>query len=132
MTTVAPITQRLGRTLLASQHLTVAAQIIRVGEGSRNDFGEWVPGTETPEDINVITEPMSGQDREQLAEGLREADGRIFYLMDAAVAIEAGETGGDRIRFLDKTWQVVRLQEWGGFRKLFTVVPEAEPEDKDE
>ena len=130
MTTVAPITQRLGRTLLASQHLTVTAQIVRIGEGSRNDFGEWVPGSETFDDINVITEPMTGQDREQLAEGLREVDGRIFYIKDAAVAITAGETGGDRINYLDKTWQVVKLQEWGGFRKLFTVVPEAEPEDK--
>lgn len=132
MTLGGQITHQLGALIFANPHITVSAQLKRRSEGSRNTYGEWVPGTETTTDIVVVTEPMSGQDRQQMEEGLREADARSFYTQAAASAIQAGVSGGDIIEYDSTTWQVVRIRDWGGYRQLFCVVPEAIPPDDTE
>ena len=129
--TIAPTTLRLGATLLKSPSMTVTAQLVRIAEGSRNEYGEWLPGGETVTDLRVVTSPAttegSGQDREQLPEGLRKADIRKFWLQLEVAAIKAGVSGGDLIRYDSQDWQAVKLNDWGGFRELLCVKPEDIP-----
>lgn len=122
------IAKRSGSRILASPHLTEDAVLVRFADGTRNEYGEWVEGGETTTDIRVVTEPFSGTDRENLPEGVREAEGRKFWTTLPVTAVKAGTQDGDLIRYDSKDYKVVRLNAWGGFSLAWAVLPEAIPE----
>ena len=124
-----PLTRALGAEALSNPDLITLAQIIRQAQGDRNEHGEWVPGSETPFDIMVISEPLTGQDRELLEEGIRDAEGRRFLTLAQASAIRAGVADGDRLVYGGTTYQAIRVDDWGGFRLVLCVVPEAIAQD---
>lgn len=132
MTLGSQISHQMAAVIFSNPEVVETVQLKRTAEGDYNNFGEWVPGAETTTDTIVVTEPMNGQDRQQLEEGLREADARSFYTQAAASAIQAGISGGDTIEYGGETWQVVRIRDWGGYRQLFAVVPEDCPDDTTE
>ena len=111
---------------LRSGNLTESAVIVRQAAGARNEHGEWVPGTATETTIRVVTAPVTGEERDQLPEGLREKNVRKFWTSHPADAIRAGQADGDVVRHGGNEYRVVMVDDWGSFRELTTVQPESE------
>ena len=125
-----PASRRLGARLVRSyQHSSLALLVRRLGE--YNDYGEWAEGDPVESDIRVVEAPLSGQERLQLPEKLRERDlGRFWTTAEAeaiVVGTEDSDQDGDVIRFDGVEYRCVRVQNWGGFREVLGVKPEAAP-----
>lgn len=118
------VAKRMGERVLSSSQLTEPAVLIGSADGGRNEHGEWTAGADNETGIRVATVPVTGRDRDLLPEALRLRDVRKFWLTHPADAITAGERDGDRIRYGDETFQIVRLHDWGGFREVMAVRPE--------
>ena len=120
------VAERIGARLLDSP-LATTASLHRQADGSRNEYGEFVPGAVTAIDINVVTVPISGEERESLPEGLRERDVRKFWLSGPVEAIVAGEQEGDIVRYKSTDFRVMQADDWDGFYEVLAVHPEAVP-----
>ena len=119
------VATRVASRVLNSPNLTETAILVRQSPGSRNEYGEWVPGETSETAIIVATVPLSGDERAVLPEGLRERDLRKFWTRMDVSAIVAGETEGDVIRFHGIDYRTVQVDDWGGFRQILAVRPEA-------
>ena len=88
----------------------------RQSPGGFNQFGEFEPGTVTETAVQVVTAPVSGEDRQVLPEGLRERNVRTFWLTEAVDAVVEGSDGetGDQIVFDGVTYQVFQVDDWAG------------------
>ena len=89
-----------------------------IGSWSRGVFVEAEP-TRIP--VKVVTAPVAvgertpaGNIRKTLPEGLREKELRSFWLKQRVRALQEGETPGDSILYDGGTYQVVRVNSWGG------------------
>lgn len=114
---------------LRSSNLTEAAVIVSLASGDRNEHGEWVPGAKTETQILVVTAPVTGEDRDQLPEGLRLSEARKFWTREAAASVRPGATDGDLVRYPATNgteYRIVMVDDWGAFRELTAVRPEAE------
>ena len=96
---------------------TVAAVLRRQSAGSFNEFGEFVPGTIVDVDVDLVTAPITGEDRQTLPEGIRLRNVRSFWLRESVTAAVEGDTGqtGDRIVLDGVTYQIFELADWDGF-----------------
>lgn len=110
------IAERLGARLLDSA-FTEGASLIRQSAGTRNQYGEFVPGATTTTAISLVTAPITGQERLALPEGLRDRNIRKFYLDTEVQAVDEGDTGkdGDVIEYGGSQWRIRMVQPWGGF-----------------
>ena len=117
------VTARLGR-VLRSPKLAVQATLIRFAPGDYAEDGEFVPGPATRTPVRVVTDPLDGEKRQQLPEGLRELDVRRFWTTAQADAIRASESGGDMLRYRGISYRIVMLKEWSGFCELVGVRPD--------
>ncbi len=98
--------------------------------GDRNEYGEWVPAAAVENQVDLVTVPLTGEDREQLPEALRLSDVRKFFLAEAAETLRAGESDGDIIRYPatgGNEYRIVMVKDWGSFREVMAVRPEEEP-----
>ncbi|MCY3553735.1 MAG: hypothetical protein OXH56_00290 [Gemmatimonadetes bacterium] len=109
---------------LRSSYLTEAAVIVKTADGDRNEHGEWVPGAETETQILVVTAPVTGEDREQLPEGLRLSEARKFWTLESSDAVREGEADGDVVRYPAENgteYRVIMVDDWGAFRELMAI-----------
>ena len=118
---------RVANRVLRSQAFVEQARLYRYRAGAYNDFGEWVDGGVLASDINLVTVPITGQERQNLPESLRERDVRKFYTLDTASAITPGESGGDVVLHAGTFYRIVQVRDWTGFRELMGVKPEETP-----
>lgn len=123
------ITKRLGQRVLSSQRFRESAKLHRQTAGTRDNFGEFVPGTATVIDVQVVSAPITGRERLVLPEGLRERDVRKFWLREPVVAVLEGSDGhqGDQIEYDGDIWQAKIAHDWGGFVEAVTVRQGAAP-----
>ena len=92
--------------------------------GSRNEFGEHVPGAATETVVRVATAPLSGEEREALPDGLRSRNVRRFWIAQAVEGVVEGNDGADApvLAYAGRTFQVIELERWGGeFSELMAV-----------
>ena len=115
--------------VLSISSFTEDAVLIKHAAGTRTQRGRFVEGAESQTDILVTSAPMSGSQRDLLPEGLRELESRMFWTTANAESIVAGESDGDFIRYDNTDYQIIMLDEWGAFRQMSTVKPEAAPAD---
>ena len=112
------IAQRLARRI-KSRNLRerTAISLFRATPGSRNQFGEFVPGTKTEIAIEAIVLPMSGEEVLSLPEGLRVENLRKFISETEIRAVQEGDdpTPSDRILFDGGEWRVESVSDWGGY-----------------
>lgn len=118
------IAQRLASRVLLSPRLSEKATLITYAAGDYNSYGEWEDGAKTETSIDVVTAPLSGQERQNLPEGLRERAVRKFWT-SATASITPGQTQGTQIRYRNTLYRVVGMQDWRGFREIMAVRPEA-------
>ncbi|MYC27948.1 MAG: hypothetical protein F4X63_08175 [Nitrospira sp. SB0662_bin_26] len=102
---------RVARRILSHQ-LSESATLIRETEGSRNMYGEFVPGVITETPVTVVTVPVDGEERLILPEGLREEDLRKFYLRHDIEVLD-DDHAGDKIRYLSKEYRMMVAEDWG-------------------
>ena len=81
--------------------------LLRTMEGSRNEFGEYVPGGEERVPFQGASAPVTGEARLALPEGLRNKDVRTFW---GAKEIRLSDT----IEYAGSTFEVFDAQNWGG------------------
>ena len=118
------VAARAARRVLRSPHLTEAAVLLIQQPGSRNEYGEWMPGSTTDVPVRLVTAPLNGDERAALPEGLRERDVRKFWTAADASAIVAGESEGDIVRHDSIEYRAIQVEDWGGFREILAVRPE--------
>ena len=119
-----PISRSVAERLLRSPNVVEAATVIAYAPGRDNDFGEWVDGASTETDVELVTAPMSGTERQQLPESLRKRNVRKFWTFAELAAVTPGENDGDQVRHKGIEYRIIRLNDWGGFRELIAVEPE--------
>ena len=105
----------------------VDASLVQQMTGSRNEYGEFVPGATVTTVVRVVTVPLMGDERDVLPEGLREKDVRKFWMTETVMAIVSGEADGDILRFDGIDYRVMRADNWSGFYEVLAVRPEAVP-----
>ena len=72
-------------------------RLIRQTAGSRNEYGEYVPGTETATDMKAATNPVQrGSWADILPEGTRLSDYREFHLAANAGQVASVRSGTDQ------------------------------------
>ena len=93
---------------------------VRTGAGFFNDFGEFEEGSETRDDFQTITAPISGEERLALPEGIRDEETRHFWT-NADIRGLTDDSDSDVIAYLSEDWRVDVLQDWGGFLEIVGV-----------
>ena len=68
----------------------VPAVLRRQTPGDFNKYGEFVPGGVVEVPVQVVSAPVSGEERQVLPEGLRERNVRTFWLTEAVSAVVEG------------------------------------------
>ena len=118
------IAEGLGADLLSDPNFTEAAVHIKRSDGVRNTDGIFIPGAAPETPITVITAPLSGEDRLLLPEGIREAQGRKFWLTASVSAVREGAAAGDYIRHGGGVFRLVHVRNWQGFSEAIGIRPE--------
>ena len=96
-----------------SRLLRETATIIRQAGGSRNEFGEYVPGEPVRTDVSCATAPISGQDRDLDEAGLRLIGDRAFWFPPGTdLAVASQDRGDDSIEYDGQEFRVVRLERF--------------------
>ena len=115
-------TPRVARRLARSP-FRCPAVLRRQTAGQRNDYGEFVPGAVVEVDVDVVSVPLSGEERQVLPEGLRERNVRTLWTTETVAAVVEGQTGnsGDHIVFEGATYQVVEVRAWRGWYEAMGV-----------
>ena len=92
-----PIAHRIARNILRNPNFIEAAVLLRDNPGDRNEYGEWVPGDTQEDATELVSLPITGQERKILPEGLRDEEVRKFYWLGDGVALRADKTDGYRV-----------------------------------
>ena len=111
--------------VLSSPALVETAILRRQLPGARDEYGDWIAGSTTETTLYLVTVPVTGEERVELPEGLREREVRKFWTQADASAIVAGESGGDLIEHYGIEYRAIMVEDWGGFRQIIAVRPEA-------
>lgn len=111
---------RQARRLAQGRAFSAPIDVLVESAGSRNQYGEWVPGKTTVTTTRGASAPVtSGQAadlRDVLPEGTRLSDSRIFWLTTPVQPLRVGDnaTDGDRIRYNGIEYRVLRVEDWDG------------------
>ena len=116
-----PLVDALGRDVLAAPEMLEPAVLSKRGRSIIDGGGNQTYGPEVREDIEVVSVPISGQDRDLAPEGVRERDMRKFWTTANVSSIHAHEKDGDFILYGGKSWRVYQAQQWDAFSVLSTV-----------
>lgn len=120
---------RTANRVLRSAAFVESATLIHQTQGDHNEYGEWEPGQAVATDVDLVTVPLTGQERQLLPEGLRERNVRRFYTLNVVAAIKPGISDGDLILFnSSKFYRIVDVRNWTGYREVVAVEPEGEHE----
>ena len=117
----AAIKQRVAASLFSSPDKLEPVTIKRRAMGSRNEFGEWVPGTLTQKKVSAATTPLNGDERETLPEGIRSRNVRNFWVKEQVRGVLEDETAGDIIVHEGLNFRAIIVEDWGEFRQVTAV-----------
>ena len=113
MPAVAPLAR-----LLRTRRWTEDATLVQEGAGTRNEFGEFVPGATTETAVKVRSGPVGGDGgvtRWQIPEGERIQDYRSFLMIGRSVApirVGTGQTDGDVLVYQGIRYRIADAQPW--------------------
>lgn len=118
----------------ANQRLTEPAALRRQAAGTRNEYGEFVPGATTDHDIRIITAP-GGAARDPLPAGQRLSDMRTFWLEKSpqrgATAVsplsETPPREQDAIVYGNALYAINDILDWGDFWEIRTLKSDDTP-----
>ena len=102
--------------------------VVRAATGSRNEHGEFVPGTATQTDYEMKSAPMSANDalaRELEEAGVRLEDVRVFWVFDLDVdSVRQGATQAqaDQLIHQQTYYRVFRVARWIGDRVVIHAI----------
>ena len=96
MVTSSQIARDIAASVLSHPSFLETAIILRSTEGHRNLHGEFIPGATIETPANLVSTPISGQERLVVPEGLRDEDVRTFYVLGDIVGLHYGLADGDR------------------------------------
>ena len=100
--------------LLASPTLAEIGTLIETTAGYRNDYGEFIEGSETQTDIQIITVPLSGEERAILPEALRLLETRKFFIRGHVVAV-GDDTPGAIIEYDAVRYRAATVEHFRNF-----------------
>ena len=83
--------------------------LITEGNGSRNEWGEWLPGVETRRSVDCMTNAISDFDEDASA-GSTVSNTRKFRIANVHLYPTGFARGPDRLLYDEKAWQVIRSQ----------------------
>ena len=100
-------------------------EIVRQAAGSRNEYGEFVPGATTTEPVRMAVEPATagplsgGENRDMQPSGARLRDVKRFFLPSngdvAPIRVGTSQTEADVIRYAGTDYSVVRVDSYEAF-----------------
>lgn len=100
-------------------------EIVRQAAGSRNEYGEFVPGAATTEPVRMAVEPAAsgllygGEDRDMQKSGSRLRDMKRFFLPTngdvAPIRVGTDQTEADVIRYAGTDYTVLRVDAYDAF-----------------
>lgn len=92
-------------------------EIIRQAAGSRNEYGEFVPGATTTEPVRMAVE--GGENRDMQTSGARLRDMKRFFLPTngdvAPIRVGTSQTEADIIRYAGTDYTVLRVDSYEAF-----------------
>ena len=88
--------------------------------GYRDENGRWVPGGFSANDIEGVSVPLEGAEREVLPEGLRGKNTRRFFVTDTVIAVSES-SDGDVIQDAGQLFRVQEVKRWPGFWEVTAV-----------
>ena len=83
--------------------------LITEGHGSRNEWGEWLPGVETRRSVVCMSSPISDYDEDASA-GSTVSNTRKFRIANQHLYPTGFTRGPDRLIYNEEAWQVIRSQ----------------------
>ena len=113
---------RLGARVLRSPHFQEPGRVYRQSPGFRNQYGEFEPGGFSRADVLLVTWPVTGQERTQLPEGLREKEMRRFVFLNDVRGVSP-EHEGDAVWHDNRFYRVEIPEQWAGFRSVLASYP---------
>lgn len=95
-------------------------EIVRQAAGSRNEYGEFVPGATTTEPVRMAVEPVTGgENRDMQPSGARLRDVKRFFLPSngdvAPIRVGTSQTEADVIRYAGTDYTVLRVDSYEAF-----------------
>lgn len=135
--------RRLGvqsaRRTLNNPLFTEPVVLNRESTGSRNEWGEYVPGAITSTDHNSSVEPLTTQDgqeiRQILPEGNRISDMKRFFIAttdeDIAKSLRVGtnQTNADTVTYNGLDWIIVKVTDFARHGHLNIVAVRLDGQD---
>ena len=96
------------------------ATLIRRAVGVRNQYGEFVEGAETSQDILVNAQPPPGKDRwsnrvRELEEGGLRLEGALVFYTRTELRAAGEGVGADVVELRGTTYTIVAVEKWAGF-----------------
>ena len=117
------IASRLAASILNSANFLEDGRLYRHLGSSRNEYGEPVSGPFVRYDVQLVTDPISGEERMALEEGLREEEVRKFWIKGQRVNAILGASNGDVIYWNGRIFRVVQVDQRGPFVEVMAVLP---------
>ena len=110
-----------------------SATLIREGVGSRNEFGEWVPGAAVKTPIRVTAQPPGGpktwtQFQRYVEEGGIRLSGAIVFWTVTPLQAAGDGTVGDVILYDGTRYRVRVVERWQGYDTALAEWIEPQPQ----
>ena len=118
------ISERVARIVFQNPDLLDPAQLITRAAGTFDNYGDFIPGAETATLVDVVTAPITGEERQILEEGIRTRDIRKFWLTQPVSAGVEGEDNGDIIRYDGTEYRAQVVDDWDGFLEVTAIAIE--------
>ena len=96
------------------------ATLIRRAAGVRNQYGEFVEGAKTSQNILVNAQPPPGKDRwsnrvRELEEGGLRLEGALIFYTRTELRAAGEGVGADTVEHAGTTYTIVAVEKWAGF-----------------
>lgn len=91
--------------------------LVHATPGAHNKYGEFVPGPIERTHVDLISVPLTGEERTVLPDGIGLSDVRRFWLQKPVVAAVEGDNGsaGDLIEFENVSYRIIMVENWQSF-----------------
>ena len=94
----------------------------REASGSRNEFGEWVPGAMTETALRASVQPVRLEDVDEARDGTRLVDYRkVLVPASGALAAAHEQAGADRVVIEGSEFVVETSESWRGHTRAIVL-----------